>query len=230
MDQLIIGDVHSYDDFEASVAERRNIKPKKKIIKETVPFSNITHDFSAINGEIYWEERTLEYVFEIIADSAEELEAKKQPFISWIMNVANEKLYDPFIEDYHFIATFDDIDDDDSEIEKSTITVRFKAYPYMISNNVRTWEFPVAYTYKEVTVFNNSSHRIIPTIYADVPSKIISNSYIISIPDGEITDERFMLYPGENSLTIATTATTDEGVLDTEATGTIWIKFYEEVF
>lgn len=230
MDQLIIGDVHSYDDFEASVAERRNIKPKKKIIKETVPFSNITHDFSAINGEIYWEERTLEYVFEITAESAEELEAKKQPFMSWIMNVANAELHDPFIEDYHFLATFDEIDDDDSEIEKSTITVRFKAYPYMISNEEQVWEFPVAFGPQTVEVFNNSSHRIIPTIYADVKSTIYGDKASVSIPVGEITDERFMLYPGVNSLKIGTSAWTDDGVTDTEATGTIWIKFYEEVF
>jgi predicted Ser/Thr protein kinase len=78
LDQLIIGDKGSCDDFEASVKERVIHPPKKKSIKKTIPFSNVTHDFSAINGEVYWEERTLEYIFEIIANSAEELEEKKQ--------------------------------------------------------------------------------------------------------------------------------------------------------
>ena len=62
IDQLIIGKIASYDDFGASVAERKIIKPKKKSIKETVPFSNVTHDFSAIDGELYWEEASLEYI------------------------------------------------------------------------------------------------------------------------------------------------------------------------
>ena len=68
IDQLTIKSTSSYDDFEASIKERMIGAPKKKIIKETVPFSNETHDFSGINGEIYWEERTLKYVFEIIAN------------------------------------------------------------------------------------------------------------------------------------------------------------------
>ena len=68
IDQLIIGSKKSYDDFGASVSERTIHQPKKKTIKETVPFSNITHDFSGIDGEVYWEERKLEYIFENMPD------------------------------------------------------------------------------------------------------------------------------------------------------------------
>lgn len=55
LDQLIIGDKSSFDDFDASVSERNISPPKKKEIKETVPFSNVTYDFSKINGELFWE-------------------------------------------------------------------------------------------------------------------------------------------------------------------------------
>ena len=34
LDQLIIGNIASYDDFGASVAERKIVKPKKKSIKD----------------------------------------------------------------------------------------------------------------------------------------------------------------------------------------------------
>ena len=134
LDQLRIGDKYSYDDFGASVAERKIGKPKKKTIKETVPHSNITYDFSKINGEIYWEERELQYVLELDAETPEELEDLKIDLSNWLMNVFEEDLFDPFIEGYHFRATYDDIDFDDSEVEKTTATVKFKAYPYMISN------------------------------------------------------------------------------------------------
>ena len=77
IDQIKIGDKSSYDDFSASFSNRKIGKPKKKVIKETIPFSNITYDFSAINGELYWEERELEYTFEITADTPEELEELK---------------------------------------------------------------------------------------------------------------------------------------------------------
>lgn len=220
LDQLIIGDIGSLDEFDASVAERRIKKPKKKSIKESVPFSNVTHDFSAINGEIYWEDRELEYVFEIIADSPEELEEKKQRFLSWIMNVMNGELHDPFIPDYHFNATYSDIDDDDSEIEKSTITVKFTAYPYMISNYKRVCEYEITETEKTVSFFNDSSHRITPTIITDCECIVKKGNSSYGIPAGEITDSKFALSPGVNTL----------AVKSTNGSGTIKIEFYEEVF
>lgn len=220
LDQLIIGDVCSYIDYEASVAERRIIKPKKKSIKETVPFSNVTHDFSAIHGELYWGETELEYVFEITADSAEELEEKKQPFRDWIMNVMNAELHDPFIKDYHFLATFSDIEEDDSEIEKSTITVKFTAYPYMISDFKRVYTFPLTVAETTVKITNNSSHRITPTLKTDVECVVKKGNSSFGIPAGEITDEQFMLSPGSSELSICSTG----------GSGTLKIEFYEEVF
>lgn len=219
-DQLIIGSKASYDDFEASVAERKITKPKKKSIRESVPFSNVTHDFSAINGEIYWEDGMLEYVFEITANSPEELEEKKRPFVSWIMNVMNEELHDPFIKEYHFLATFSEIDEDDSEIEKSTITVKFTAYPYMICNHKKSCPFDMTETEATVIVFNDSSHRITPTITTDAECVIRKGNSSFGIPAGEITDSKFALNPGKNTLAIRTTS----------GNGTIKIEFYEEVF
>lgn len=221
IDQLIIGNLASYDDFEASVRERKDNKPKKKIIKETVPFSNVTYDFTAINGEIYWEERTLEYVFEITANTPEELEEKKQLFVSWIMNVMNAELHDPFIRGYHFLATFDSIDIDDSEIEKSTISVTFTAYPYMIANTKKVYTIELEEE-EEVTktVTNDSSHRITPTFIADVPFAITFGGTTYTVNSGESIDEAFMFTVGENTVTVQAK----------EKAGTLKIEFYEEVF
>lgn len=221
IDQLIIGNKASYDDFEASVKERKNNKPKKKIIKETVPFSNLTYDFSAINGETYWEERTLQYVFEITANTPEELEEKKQLFTSWIMNVMNEELHDPFVLGYHFLATFDSIDDDDSEIEKSTITVTFTAYPYMVANTKKSHSISLE-AGAEITkeIVNESSHRITPTLIADATFEVKKGDTSFSIPAGEFTDASFMLAVGVNALSIKAK----------EKAGTLKIEFREEVF
>lgn len=220
IDQLIIGDKASNDDFEASVKEREIKDGAKKEIKESVPFSNVTHDFSAINGEVYWEDKELKYVFEITADTPEELEEKKINFKSWVMNVAGEKLYDPFIRDYHFIATFNDIDVDDSEIEKSTITVTFTAYPYMLSNQKRLYTVQLLAS-KEVTVTvcNNSSHRITPTFNSDVAFTVKKGSSSYGVPAGETTDDSFKLAVGMNTLTLQAA---ESGILN--------ISFHEEVF
>lgn len=220
IDQLIIGSVASNDDFEASVKERTITDGKKKEIKESVPFSNVTHDFSGINGEIYWEEKELKYIFEITANTPEELEEKKISFKSWVMNVAAEKLYDPFIQDYHFIATFKDIDVDDSEIEKATITVKFTAYPYMISNNKCYHVVPItANQEKTVMIQNKSSHRITPTFNSDIPFTVKIGDSSYSVPSGETTDDSFKLAVGQNALTIKA-----------GESGTVNISFYEEVF
>lgn len=220
IDQLIIGMVSSYDDYEASVKERTDNPPKKKTIQETVPFSNKIYDFTSINGEIYWEPRILEYVFEIIANSPEELEEKKQAFCSWIMNVMEEEIHDPFIPDYHYKGTFDSIDIDDSEIEKSTITVTFKAYPYKISNIKRVSAFVLEDVEKTVNIVNNSSHRITPTLQSDVPYTVKMNNSSYALPAGEVTNSQFTFSTGVNTLDIRSTA----------ENGTLKIEFSEEVF
>lgn len=220
IDQLIIGDKASFDDFEASVKERTIKDGKKKEAKDTVPFSNLTYDFSAINGEVYWEEKELEYIFEITADTPEELEEKKIAFKSWIMNVMAEDLHDPFIHGYHFVATFNDIDVDDSEFEKSTITVLFTAYPYMISNfeKMRVYSLQ-ADVESSITIQNNSSHRVTPTLSSDVPFTVVLGGLSYSLPAGEIKDGAIKLAVGANALTLK--AAEDCAVK---------ISFYEEVF
>lgn len=220
LDQLIIGSKASYDDFDASVKERSIKDGAKKEIKETVPFSNMTYDFSGINGEIYWGEKELEYVLEITADTAEDLEEKKISLKTWLMNVADEELHDPHIRDYHFKATFNSIDVDDSEIEKSTIKVKFTAYPYMIANTKKVCAVELAKD-EEVTINiqNDSSHRITPTFSSDVAFTLKQNNLSYGIPSGETTDASFKLVAGKNTLT-----------LHAAESGTVNISFYEEVF
>lgn len=160
IDQIIIGDKASFDDFGASVAKRARKKPKKKSIKETVPFSNITHDFSAINGEIYWEDAQHEYVFEMVAPTAERLEEMKTAFENWVMNIIKQELHDPLVPDYHYIVTYEDMSyDDDDSMEKTTATVAFSAYPYKIANHETSLEFKF-HLNRTLFIQNNSSHRV----------------------------------------------------------------------
>lgn len=222
IDQLVIGDVGSYEKYEASVKERSITAPKKKSIRQTVPFSNKTYDFSKIDGELYWEEQGLKYVLEMIADSAEKLEEKKQAFKSWVMNVFEETIQDPFINGYHFVGTFDDIDFADDG-EKTTVTVSFTAYPYMIANKETESTVKVS---PNATVNgmlrNNSSHRITPTITVingDITLKMGNASY--GIPAGTTKDDSLKFDVGVVNFQI--TNNTNKSVQVT-------VKFNEEVF
>ena len=221
IDQLTIGNKKSFDDFEANVKERTISKPKKKSIRETVPFSNVVYDFSAINGEVYWEERDLEYVLEIMADTPEQLEQKKSALASWLMNVSEEVLEDPFIKDYHFVSTFDDISEEDEDnVEKTIVTVKFKAYPYMIANSAKIFSVSlVANTEQEIAITNESSHRITPTIEADMTFTLKKGDVSYGIPAGVTTDDSFKLDAGMNVLTL----------LASEE-GNVTFTFFEEVF
>ena len=222
-DQLIIGDKGSFDGFEASLASRTIGMPSKKSIKETVPFSNVTYDFSKINGEVYWEERELEYVFEIIAPTPERLEELKAAFSNWVMNVFQEEIHDPFIPDHHFIGTFEDIEYDDEEgLDKTTATVTFTAYPYKIANIQKVYEVecPVAVS-PSVVIVNESSHPIVPTIKAETDIILNVDGEHFEIAAGEVTNEDLRFPAGAVSVSITNTSNEAHKVT---------ILFYEEVF
>lgn len=223
IDQIAIGDKASFDDFGASVAKRAKKQPKKKSIKETVPFSNITHDFTAINGEIYWEERELEYVFEMIAPTPERLEDMETAFSNWLMNIIKQELHDPIIPDYHFIVTYEDMSfEEEDGMEKATATVTFSAYPYKIANHARVFEFDAnGLRNTSVWVLNESSHRITPTITADGNLILKHGGGQYSMSAGTVEDEAFKLEVGMNNI-----------VLSNPNGGAVHVtfSFFEEVF
>ena len=154
------------------------------------------------------------------ASTPEELEEKKRRLSAWLMNVQEAELHDPFISDYHFHGSFEAISYAD-EVEKTTATVQFSAYPYMRSNTKRSYSSTVTTTTDAViTVHNNSSHRISPTFNSSVPIVIKVGNVSYSIPDGEVTDPSFLFESGANTITARSTS----------STGTLKIEFYEEVF
>lgn len=230
IDQLIIGDKYSYDDFSASMASRKIGNPKKKSITATVPYSNVTYDFSKINGELYWEQRPLEYVFEIIASTPEKLEELKTAFSAWVMNVLNEEIHDPFIPEYHFVGTFEDIDFADEEtLDKTTVTVKFKAYPYKIANlpTVINGTEKVDGAPHYIVFVNRSSHRVLATVNIEEVSGIIADGIFY------IDEKTEVIYVGEEGhFYIPEGVQTLMLVLDGKANSTAdySISFREEVF
>lgn len=223
IDQLIIGDKASFDDFGASLAKSTKKPPKKKSIKETVPFSNITYDFTAINGEIFWNDGELEYVFEMVAESPEKLEEMKTAFETWVMNVIKKDIYDPFIPDYHFSATYEDMSfADDEGMEKTTATVKFSAYPYKIANFPKVNEINIAANSKKtVYIANESSHKITPTITTSraITLEMEGSEYIMKA--GTFKDSALKLRAGTVPVIIKN---------DSDADCEVIISFYEEVF
>ena len=206
LDQLKIGDKYSYDDFGASVASRVISPPKKKVIKETVPFSNIAYDFSKIDGELYWEERELEYTFEILGDSPEDLEAKKTAFSCWIMNIMGEEIHDPYEPNFHYLGTFDELVYADEDcVEKTVATVKFSAYPYKIANEATQYTFKLSPT-AFPKIQNDSAHRVVPTVTAEYPFSATMNGVTYNFPAGESRDYIFAFEGGLNDVDLKSKA------------------------
>jgi hypothetical protein len=220
LDQLTIGEKSSIDDFDASLKTLWIEKPKKKKIKDTVPFSNITHDFSKINGEIYWEEGKIECVFEIIADSPEELEQKKTEFSAWVMNVMDEKIFSPYDPDYYFLATYDDMKfEDEDSLDKTTATVDFSAYPYKIATYMKSKKIALTSGVEQSAIItNNSAHRIAPTIETNANCNITFGGISYGLTAGKWEDVIF-LKVGANTIT-----------LRSETDCNVTITFSEEMF
>lgn len=223
MDQLIIGNKASYDDFGASLAKSKKKQPKKKSIKESVPFSNKTYDFTAINGEIYWEERELEYTFEMTAETPEKLEDMKTAFSSWVMNVINEEIHDPFIPDYHFIGTYEDLEfDDDEGMDYTVATLYLTAYPYKIANYPKVLGVTLeANGKKTLQILNASDHKITPKITTDGKITMVIDDTTYTIDEGITEDSSLKLLVGLSSVVIEDLSGTG---------GAVQIKFSEEVF
>ena len=146
---------------------------------------------------------------------------KKTAFSNWVMNVMEEKIIDPFIPDFHFLGTYADMTPEDEEsVEKTTIAVIFKAYPYKIANKPKIYTFTVpANTETVKTVINNSGHKITPTFITDIGVTLKIDNVSYSIPAGEISDESLKFDVGENTL-----------IIQSETDCILTVKFFEEVF
>ena len=203
MNQLRINGKSSYDDFDVYISARKISLPKKKTIQETPPFSNMVYDYSDLNGEIYWEWRTLEYGFDIAEFTTIEMEEIKTKLADWILNVHNAEIYDPYIGDYHYYGSYKD-GSWDEDFGAGTLSVSFLVYPYKIANNPKIFILSDdTYEQTEKEIVNNSSHRVKATITSTGSFGIETNGMVYSVGVGTYTD--FYLQAGTNAMLITGT-------------------------
>jgi hypothetical protein len=130
---------HSYNDFGITMPPTREIGiPNKKKTKLTLPFSNVTYDYSSIFGSQTYEERTLKYTFNISGRSIrtkEEMNWLKTTVINWLMNSdGKQPLYDDNYPGMHFLAEVEGNASFTENWNFGYLEVTFTAYPFMISD------------------------------------------------------------------------------------------------
>lgn len=211
-DGIRIKDKHSYGNFGLEFKWRKIGLPKKKSIRQTVAFMNGYHDFSALNGEPAWDERIIEYAFDVINDSPSELDYFVSYVLDWFGNVQDEDIFDDNVYGYHWHGSYDDakVEWDESGL-KAEIVISFVVHPFKIANEAKTHSL-TAGTHTII----NSGMAVAPYAQSDADAAIQIGSYVSSIPANEEIQLEIDLKRGENTVLIT-------------GEGTVTLSYYEEV-
>lgn len=219
MNGITFAGKHSFKDFGIWIKSKSIGDPSKQKNKITIPYMNGSYDFSNIYGDVSYDDRTLEYTFEIIEDSKELCNAKKIQVLNWL-NSENEEsiLLDDTILGYYFLAECTDTKvEEDGRIFK--IVATFTAYPFKIQKwnaGEDIWDefnFELDYSFDTsfeiqnslyISLYNNSIHKLKPTIICSSPMQVIdlNTSIVYEFLQGESSSYNFLLDVGENKYLI----------------------------
>ena len=209
---------NSVTDFDLYVAEAQISPPKKREIKETIPYMSGSYDFSLLYGEDIYEERDIKYIFDIVSYDNIKLNNLKDSISDWLLSSNTLLLVDSNIIGYAFKAKFISIDyNDDYDYSKMTITG--KAYPFKIKNCYEgnnlwdTFDFTKDVFQKTsfdlldnnylISLYNNSSIKIVPVLQVYGKIRLVMNNKIYEISTGTYKDDRFKLNKGVNIINIS---------------------------
>lgn len=227
---------HSYNDMGYTMPAERDIGfPSKEKIIVQIPFSNAEYDFSELYGSQTYGSRELKYQFNVLRRgnyTPHAMQMEKTKLINWLMNTGGrKKLYDDTIPGYYFLAEVESAADFQDDWETGTMTVTFRAYPFMIAelhegndmwdsfnfdlDVAQTTDFTVNGTLV-VTLINAGVSDIVPEIRASNSMRIITGGVTYSVPTGVTKGSDFVLKSGESVLRI-------------NGNGTISFRFYKEL-
>lgn len=211
-DGIRINGKHSYGDFGLYLKSRKVSLPEQKSIRETVPFMNGFHDFSMLNGDSVWNERELEFSFDITHDTPADLDFFVSYVIDWLCSAQDVDIFDDTVFGYHWHGSYKNAkpawDDSGLSVE---LTVYFAVYPFKIANE------PTTHTLAAGThIINNSGVAVAPYVRSDAVAAIQIGTYVSSIPANEEIQLEIDLKRGDNTVLIT-------------GDGTVTLSYFREV-
>lgn len=207
---------HSFKDFGLIIKSKKINIAKKKKITETVPFMNGSYDFSELYGEQSYDDRNLEYTFNLEASDKVRLNIAKQKVVEWLSDGGRQIIKDDAFPDCYFIAECVSIDDSEKG-NHTEIKATFTADPFMYGNNYEghdIWdELNVELDYSQpvdfningievVSIYNVSSKSVTPTVICSNSMEITTNGTTYLFDAGTTKDYRFKLQKRNNELKI----------------------------
>lgn len=127
---ITINGKNSYSDFGLVISDKTIALPTKKVITDTVPYFNGFYDFSNVQGFNFFDDRYLEYVFDITADTQTELETLYTDVLIWLMDTNQSTIYDTESQKT-YIGSLDKWNVEEDILYKQ-LTVSFKCQPYSL--------------------------------------------------------------------------------------------------
>lgn len=149
---IYVDDMHSVRNFGMCYASKSVSPPPKQVVRKSIPYRNGSVDFTCINGEEYYGDREVVYVFDVIGDTPFEVTKKVEDFCAWLAPLSDVDIHDDEMPRHHWHGGCDSIDvdwNDDGYYAK--ITATFILYPFMIADNISKLTVKVGdnYVYNE---------------------------------------------------------------------------------
>ena len=127
---ITINGKNSFIDFGLVISDKTVGLPTKKVITDTVPFFNGFYDFSNVQGFNFFDDRYLEFVFDITADTQTELEELYTDVLIWLMDTNQSTIYDSESQKT-YVGSLDKWSVEEDILYKQ-LTVSFKCQPYSL--------------------------------------------------------------------------------------------------
>lgn len=135
-DGIGFNEKHSYSDFCLLIKARNIGFPERKSIRASVPFQNGFYDFSAINGAPAWGERQIEFVFDLIGNTPQEIEGTMIDITDWLSTAVDVDITDDSMNDYHWHGSIESMKTEYDESGcQCELTATFIVHPFKIANN-----------------------------------------------------------------------------------------------
>ena len=135
MSGFMVNYTHTERDLGLCCASRSISPPAMKSARKSLPYMDGQLDFSYVDGRPYFENRTLKFTFDLIADEPEELERQLCGLRELCAYVADADIYDDDAPGYHYRGSFDSMDEDEDDTGLSAeVAVSFTVEPYRIAN------------------------------------------------------------------------------------------------
>lgn len=197
-DGIRINGKHSNANFGLELKTRNIGLPEKKSIRESVAFMNGYYDFSALNGAPAWNERVIEYAFDVVNDSPAELDFFVSYVLDWLGNVHDADIFDDTVYGYHWHGSYEEakISWDESGLH-AEIVVSFVVHPFKIANEAKTHNL-TAGTHTIV----NSGMAIAPYVQSDAGAAIQIGNFVSNISANEEMQLEIDLARGENTVLV----------------------------